>query len=284
MRSQRDLPAAQLLHAALGMTWVIAGSSIFGTGALVSDTRVQFSDGATAELLQKAYPVGNYIAAGFAGSVRIGFDLIESLTNFMAVPVGTGAHAWNPRGVASDWALTAKQIFDSAPPEEQRLQSQLLLLGASPVEHMGAPEFRRIDIARFASPDFTPRFAKRGALTVFHIGSGAGVREYVRGTKPLFRLGSGIHKAHMAGIDEWARTLAFSMTIAIRDHPNNGISQHFHVVAVRLGRIVMGTNDMTTHLNDGPPVELKMPPVARSWQEFMSLANEQRANASGAIC
>jgi hypothetical protein len=54
------------------MTWVIGASSIFDYGAMMSDVRVTFSNGRTLDLLQKAYPVGPYIVAGFAGSVRIG--------------------------------------------------------------------------------------------------------------------------------------------------------------------------------------------------------------------
>jgi hypothetical protein len=265
------------------MTWVIGGSSIFGTGALISDTRVRFQDGTTAEFLQKAYPVGNYIAVGFAGSVRIGFALVKSLQTAMVVPDGTGPHAWDPRAVASHWRATAQQIFHDAPIDERSLGSQVLLVGPQPTEHMGTPGFPRMEIARATSPDFTPRFSKPG-LVVRHIGSGGSVSEYKRAIRPLFRLSSGIHQAHIAGIHEWARQLAFSVTIAVRDYPNHGISEHFHVVAVRLGVTAVFTNDMTTYPRDGPPLVLKMPPVARSWAEFVDMASALRANASGATC
>jgi hypothetical protein len=265
------------------MTWVIGASSIFGTGALISDTRVRFTDGTTAELLQKAYPVSNYIAAGFAGSVRIGFELIDSLRSAMVVPDGTGPYAWDPRPVAVHWRATAQQIFRDAPAEERSLGSQVLLVGPSPTEHMGAPQFPRMEIARATSPDFTPRFSKP-ALAVRHIGSGGRVSDYKRAIKPLFRLSSGIHKAHIAGIHEWARQLAFSITITVRDYPNHGISEHFHVVAVRLGDMAVFTNDMTTYLKDDTSLALKMPPVARSWPEFVDMAGAHRTSAPGATC
>lgn len=265
------------------MTWVIAASSLFGTGALISDARVRLADGTTAELLQKAYPVGNYIAAGFAGSVRIGFELVESLRNAMTVPAETGSHAWDLQAFAPHWRSIAKQIFEDAAIVERQCGSQVLLIGPSPTEHMGAPQFPRIDIARLASPDFTPSFA-RGGLSVRHIGSGARVSEYKRAMRPLFRLTSGIHRAHIAGIHEWARQLAFSVTITVRDYPNHGISEHFHVVAVRLGDIAVFTNDMITYPNDAPQEELRMPHVAQSWPEFELMASVIRAGASGAIC
>lgn len=265
------------------MTWVIGASSIFGTGALISDIRVLLRDGTTAELLQKAYPVGNYIAAGFAGSVRIGFELIHSLQAGLAVPEGIGPHAWDLRVVAPRWRSIARQIFRDAPAEERSLGSQVLLVGPSPTENMGAPEFPRMEIVRATSPDYAPRFSKPG-LVVRHIGSGGSVSEYKRAIRPLFRFTSGIHRSHIAGIHEWARTLAFSVTITVRDYPNHGISEHFHVVALRLGDMAVYTNDMTMYPKDSPPLVLKMPRVARSWPEFVDMLNALRASASGATC
>jgi hypothetical protein len=265
------------------MTWVIAAASIFGPGALVSDVGVRFRDGTTADILQKAYPVSNYIAAGFAGSVRIGFDLIESLQITMAIPAGFENHAWDPRAVAPYWGPIAKQIFLAAPLEERRLGSQLLLAGASPTQHMGVPEFPRFEIARFSAPDFIPHFSQYG-LSLRHIGSGARVSEYKRALRPLFRITSGIHQAHVVGVHEWARQLAFNVTITVRDNPDHGISEHFHVIGLRLGDMAVFTNDMKTYPKEGPPIELKMPPVARSWAELNIMASRISAQASGAIC
>jgi ATP-dependent protease HslVU (ClpYQ) peptidase subunit len=59
---------------------------MFDYGAMMSDVRVTFSDGSERDLVQKAYSVGPYILAGFAGSVKIGFQLIESLARFLIVP------------------------------------------------------------------------------------------------------------------------------------------------------------------------------------------------------
>ena len=62
---------------------------MFGYGALYSDVQVTFPDGSTKDLLQKAYPLSNFIAAGFAGSVRIGFMLLDSLSQFLQLPNST---------------------------------------------------------------------------------------------------------------------------------------------------------------------------------------------------
>jgi hypothetical protein len=43
-----------------------------GYGFGISDVRVTLGDGTEADCLQKLYPIGRYLAAGFAGSVAIG--------------------------------------------------------------------------------------------------------------------------------------------------------------------------------------------------------------------
>jgi hypothetical protein len=266
------------------MTWVIGAASLFSTGALISDTRVQFSNGDTAEMLQKAYPVGNYIAAGFAGSVRIGFELIESLKATLAPPEDFGDHACDPAEVAREWAPIAQRIFQRSGVEEQRNGARILLVGISPIEHMGTPEWPRVYVVRLSSKDdFAPGFIDRG-LKMCSIGSGAGVTQYKRMLRPLFRMSSGIHQAHMASVHQWAQMLAHSATISVRDYPHAGISEHFHVLAIRLGEIVVFNNDMTTYPPDGAPIVLRMPPVARSWAEFDAMARAHGSSAVSATC
>lgn len=68
------------------MTWVIGVASLFGHGVVISDIRVTFNNGASVDMLQKAYPVGNFMVAGFAGSVLIGFNLLNSLAKVLALP------------------------------------------------------------------------------------------------------------------------------------------------------------------------------------------------------
>lgn len=61
------------------MTWVVGASSILGYGVMISDVRITFSDGTEKDMLRKVYPVGPWMLAGFAGSVRIGMTLIDNL-------------------------------------------------------------------------------------------------------------------------------------------------------------------------------------------------------------
>ena len=42
---------------------------MFGYGFGISDVRVTLADGSEVDCLQKIYPIGRHVAAGFAGSV-----------------------------------------------------------------------------------------------------------------------------------------------------------------------------------------------------------------------
>lgn len=263
------------------MSWVIGASSILGTGALVSDTRVRFAAGTTAELLRKAHVVGDYIAAGFAGSVQIGFQMITSLADALVVPKELAGNGWDLRLVAPQWAPAAQRLFRQAPEAEQSLGCQLVLVGASPAGQPGSP-FPRIDVARLAAPEFTPRFSS--GLSVRHVGRGDRVVPYRRSMRSLFRLGSGIRQAHVIGLHEWARQLAFGVTIGVRKQLHTTVSDHLHVIGVRLGDAAIYTNDMTTYAGEGPPMVLKMPAVAHTWEQFARLARAANAEPDGAIC
>ena len=263
------------------MSWVIGASSILGTGALVSDTRVRFAAGATAELLRKVHVVGNYVAAGFAGSVQIGFQMVTSLADALVVPKEMASTGWDLRLVARQWAPAAQRIFRQAPEAEQSLGCQLVLVGASPTGQSGSP-FPRIDVARLAAPEFTPRFSS--GLSVRHVGRGNHVVQYRRTMRSLFRLGSGMRQAHVIGLHEWVRQVAFGVTIGARKQLQATVSDHLHVIGVRLGDVAIYTNDMTTYAGEGPPMVLKMPPVAHSWEQFTRLAHTANAEPAGAVC
>jgi len=55
---------------------------MFGYGFGLSDIRVTLGNGTEVDCLQKIYPVARWVAAGFSGSVQIGFALIDSLSRW----------------------------------------------------------------------------------------------------------------------------------------------------------------------------------------------------------
>jgi hypothetical protein len=85
-------------------------------------------------------------------------------------------------------------------------------------------------------------------------------------------------------MDEWARQLAFRVTISVGKCRHQGVREHLHVIGIRLGDMVIYTNDMTTFSGDGLPIAHKMPHVARSWDEFVAKARAVQLEAAGAMC
>jgi hypothetical protein len=210
------------------MTWVVGGSSLFGFGVMVSDVRVSWDDGTAADLLQKAYPVGRFLLAGFAGSVNIGFRLITSLQSFLIPPDNSTSSAWRPEWVAEHWHPEAVQIFANASSDEQAAHSQLLIVGVSPTEHLGAPEFPRVYLIKLEAPDFHPTVFPK-PLSVCHIGSGSEVAAYEQAVASFFNVHSPTMKAVTAGPAAWAQMLGNSVGRLVQDDPSEGISPHVHI-------------------------------------------------------
>ena len=272
------------------MTWVIGASSIFDYGAMMSDVRVTFSDGTERDLIQKAYPVGPYIVAGFAGSVRIGFQMLESLAKFLIVPPNAPQPgAWEPEWVAERWKPLAVQIFESADELEQALRSQILLVGVSnKIDPEVAANPRAVlmphaCLVRFSSPNFDP-LIKNKRLSVDHIGSGGGVEHYTKMMQHHFELSSETLKAEMAALGMWPKMLGSSVARLVAEHPHQGVSPHVHILVCRNGEIFTMTNDETRFpAGGGEPIEFKMPDVARSYQEFTLKCRTSGIAAEGAV-
>jgi len=264
------------------MTWVGGVTSMFGYGALYSDVQVTFPDGTTRDLIQKAYPITNFIAAGFSGSVKVGFSLLQSMAGFTRLPdEALKTQAWDPVWVARRWAPVARSVFDSAREVERSLGAQVLLLGASPNEDAGLGA--RMFLVRFASPDFRPGIMVR-LIMWCSIGSGAGIAEYKRRIKPHIRFVSAIHHAEVMNPNGWAQALASSLTRSLRDRPQTGISRHLHAVVVRRGQVSTWNNDERIYHPDGSIEELRMPSVAQSYEQFQRLSAAAGMEAACAIC
>lgn len=268
------------------MTWVIGASSLFGYGVMLSDVRVRFPNGKTADLVRKAFPVGPYIAAGFAGSVYIGFRLLESLQKFLFIPPSTpdiDQLAWQPEWVAEQWAPEAKAIYASCPKSERQLGSQFLMVGVSPTEDIGSPEFRRVYIVRFSGPHFVPGHMRK-RFTVAHIGSGGSVQPYKQAIREHFRLTASSLRAEIAGPNGWAMMLGHTVDLVAGEHPVEGVSPHVHVIVCRLGNFSEGTNDRRTFSIDAAePVVFAMPKVANTYDEFVQLCRGYGFGAEGAL-
>ena len=189
--------------------------------------------------------------------------------------------AWDPPWVSANWAPIARAIFDAAPHDERSLGSRVLMVGASPNETCGFGA--KIYFTRFVSPDFRPSLMSR-AIKFSSIGSGAGISEYKQHLKPHFRLASRIHQAEVGQPGGWARQIGFSISRALSDHPRTGISKHVHII-IRRGSILVETNDKNIYPpGNVPRIEIRMPAVARSYQEFQAMAASHGCDPAGATC
>ena len=253
------------------MTWVIGGSSLLGYGVMVSDVRVSWDDdGTEADLLRKAYRVGPFLLAGFAGSVNIGFQLIDSLQGFLIPQDNSTSSAWKPEWVAEHWYPEAAQIFANASPEEQAAHSQLLIVGVSPDENLGVPEFPRVYLIKLEAPDFRPTYISKG-MSVCHIGSGSDVATYEQAIAEFFDMGSPTLQAATAGRAAWAQMLGNSVGRLVQDDPREGISPHVHIQVCSLGGFHAGDNNVTRVHPGGRRIEFRMPQVASTQAEFATL-------------
>ena len=272
------------------MTWIIGASSIFGYGAMMSDVRVTFGDGRQADLVQKAYGLGPYIVGGFAGSINIGFQMLESLSKSLVVPPNAPQPgAWEPEWVAEQWQPSAAKIFAAADKREQAGQSHILLVGIS---HKIDPELAknpnivqgpRAYLTKMRSPAFEPEVTTR-PLSVVHIGSGSAVLHYTEMMQSYFDVHSDTLKAEMGAPGMWPRMLGHGIMRLVEDHPVDGISPHVNILVCRSGEIFMMTNDSRKFPPDGAePIEFKMPAIARSYAEFLSRCRDEGLSAVGAI-
>jgi hypothetical protein len=261
------------------MTWVVGNATFFGYAVGLSDIRVTFSDGTEMDCLQKLYGVGRFIAAGFAGSVAIGFGMMQVLSRLLGeAPQNT---AWMPEAVAQWWPADARNVFGNFREEERRPGCQLMLLGAHPTENMGDAPWPRCSVYRFSAPTFEPQLA--AIREVVSIGSGSDVPVYSDALRHLSESFDWLQGAIM-GPQGLATALDIALTATLQDNPQPGISNHLHVVTVTRGSLLLGNNDHTSYLPDGSAREFKMPPAATSYEQLLELCRRHGRSTAEIIC
>jgi len=133
------------------MTWVLGSAPPLGYAALIADTRVTFGAQAHHDVLLKVHDVGSRMVAGFAGSVDLGFTMIES----MQASFTTSRRSRDPREAALKWHRLGRYRFAGASEVYRRLGCSILLAGVS-AESNGVPGEMRSFCIRMTSPSFTP--------------------------------------------------------------------------------------------------------------------------------
>lgn len=267
------------------MTWVIGACPPFGGYAVaLSDVQVTLPDGSCVDALQKVYPVGPCLVLGFSGSVRIGFQMVDSLRKFLAIPAeAPPGSAWIPGWVADNWYSEAARIFADASAGERKLRSSLLLVGVHPTEDV-IPTRARPFVIRMSDPSFRPGYSPKKLVSVLSIGAGSRVPAYRRAVREVFSPRSGIMQAEVGTVGGWGRAISHAVGYAIGWHPQAGISAHMLYSEITREGIRIQNNDRIEYPKDGPAVEFRMPPIACTYAELVDLLGAQGHRAIDARC
>ena len=254
------------------MTWVIGRAGPFGYAVGISDIRVTLGDGTEYDCLQKIYKIGSQLVLGFAGSVAIGLEIVNQLSE--ALHTTKEGMAWNPIIVAENLPKGTRELYDSFPSNQKALGCQLILLAAHPAKNDGPAPGARCYVYTFSAPEFRPILADQAQIV--SIGSGAQVESYKKALGKLekdfeiFKL-----ETHMFG--GAALGLMTSISSEIRKIPVYGISNHVHVCIVGRESIQIGQNDRK--ISENSEKDFIMPPVARSWDELNKLLSTASTSA-----
>jgi hypothetical protein len=250
------------------MTWVVGAASMRGIAFLVADVRVVWGDGRSAEAIEKVHRVGNHVIAGFAGSVRLGFALIERLK----VELGAldANEAWDLEMIGrTRLPRVLRNAYDRSNPSnvERKLGVQLLIGAVDGQLKAGLPEavaiaFAKSRMCKIQSPTFRVEWAtpERGMT----IGSGAiAYASRIEGLLPQLP-GMRSVTGEPQGL---AVMLAMDMNQTIELEPNLRVSPYLHAAGAVWG--ASGVAPVPIGSGNLPPPPF--PRTAETYEEFRVL-------------
>jgi hypothetical protein len=280
---------------------------MFGYGFGISDVRVTLGGGDELDCLQKIYPISRHFAAGFAGSVAIGFAMLDELRRLSTY--SDERIACDPRAAFQEWPACARAVFSRFNAVEQEAGCHLMLIMAHPQEHVGNPAWPRSLVYIFKSPDFEGENV--AVHTLGSIGSG---NAYPRCKDSIQSFGADRSREQLYMQGEigcqggMASMLGTSLTDILKEVQPRGVSSHMHYCWVYRGRTIIRTNNHTVKgrwtiaglgsgINqpltvEGPSLPrepaladgydfFEMPKLAASWEELLELLRERELNARG---
>jgi hypothetical protein len=214
------------------MTWIVGRTLPFGYAAAVSDIRVTTPNGYK-DCLQKVYEVGPFMALGFAGSALIGFRMVETLQNLLAV--AQPDEAWEPEVVAQWWPEDAKEVFEQYAQVVDDPVCEMMLLSAHPTQDTGNPNWPRCYVHRFRSPYFEPELAEPdgvfpGGSKAVAIGCGDESSRYCEVLDHATDYNPGTHGSVMQG--EFTSRLLFEVRSTVVNYPTPDVSPFLQLCTV----------------------------------------------------
>ena len=288
------------------MTWIVGAPTMFGYGFGISDVRVTVGEHEI-DCLQKIYSIGRHFAAGFAGSVQIGFAMLDELRRLSTY--SDERIACDPRAVLDDWPAYARAVFAGFERSEQAHRCHLMMIMAHPQEHVGNPAWPRSFVYIFKSPNF------EGQIVPIHslgsIGSGNAYAK-CRGAIESFGADRRREQLYMQGEvgcqGGMVSMLGISLTSILKDVQPRGVSSHLHYCWVYRGKTVIQRNDHTEKgrwtiaplgsgvnqpqeaeipvFSEQPALEdgyrfFKMPTLAETWESLSEILRDHGLSARG---
>jgi hypothetical protein len=247
----------------------------------LADIQVSWGEGGPYhDCLRKVYEVAPFIAAGFSGSVRLGFRLLEDLARFLS-PMPEPGESWIPRWVALKWYRRARRIFEQAPIIQRDLGSSIILMGVRPTDDSGCITGGHPDVIVLSSKrKYEPEFVDLDQVR--SIGSGNNVELYMKELEALRLNSLTTMQAEVGQPGGMGRAWAGSLGRFLLQNPAKGISQYVHSILVWRNRVQIGPLNLTKFSADGTKTEYKMPQVANGWAEFVRIAKRAGLSAAGA--
>lgn len=302
-------PSARLGSYCSLMTLIVGAPTMFGYGFGISDVRVALSDGVEVDCLQKIYPIGRHFAAGFAGSVEIGFAMLDELRRLSTY--ADERFACDPRIVFREWPRCARSVFSKFGAAEQDAGRDLIFIMVHPQEHVGNPAWPRSFVYIFGSPTFEGE-----NVAVHTLGSLGSGNDYPRCRDAIENFAADRSREELYLQGEvgcqggMASMLGIGLTEILKEVQPRGVSSHLHYCWVYRGQTIIKTNDHTVEgrwtiaelgpgINQmsriesptipGQPVLVEgyrsfdMPKLATSWEELLEVLRERSLSPQGCI-
>jgi hypothetical protein len=252
----------------------------FGYSVCVSDIRATWKDGRILDCLKKTYKITDCLGVAFAGSVQIGFALVEELRAHCL----RGAYLDSPDALMTSWPRFARRVFAKSPDLERQERAELLLFGLSHRNHRG----RIPRVFKLRSPTFEPEVAT--GTEILSIGSGSAVEPYVsvlrnlsNQSNPLARWEA--HDFVGRGVGIGLMSVMFDQ---LRELSSTSISYQLQCSVLSPHEFSETPNNgsFTTVHSDGTQTvwELRMPALATSYDEFESIVRSAGSTTAGAVC
>jgi hypothetical protein len=264
------------------MTWILGSGVTFGYGALVSDVRASFFDGnrrylGHVDALQKIYPVGPWMMAGFAGSVQFGFQSIAHLQRSFGDLPPDRSHL--PEPAAWRWYRHARRAFARAPEDVRAFSSSIILVGASPLRN---GPFHWARCLRMRSPSFEPERIR--GLVWTSIGSGSTHETALALAQQKIADYFLYAQGETGNPGGTAFSIATSVALDLTKSPIPFVSSRLQVGTVWQGRHETKTLEGAFH---GPAWSswklVENHGLATTWNDFQAIAGKSGFRASGAV-